>query len=80
MVVKNGWTEKIEELEKENKGYEVAYTRAVLNREDSKKYDRWFANLCFREKLILMKKYSVEDWFELDTKRKKTIYGLEVGV
>jgi len=26
-----------------------------------------------------MKKYSVEDWFELDTKRKKTIYGLEVN-
>jgi len=79
-MVVNKWTEKIEELEKENKGYEVAYTRAVLKNEESKKYDRWFANLCFREKLILMKKYSVEDWFELDTKRKKTIYGLEVGV
>jgi hypothetical protein len=79
MVVKNGWTEKIEELEKINKGYEVAYTRALLKNEESKKYDRWFANLCFREKLILMKKYSVEDWFELDTKRKKTIYGLEVN-
>ena len=79
MVVKNGWTEKIEELQKENKGYEVAYTRAVLKNEESKKYDKWYANLCFREKLILMEKYSVEDWFELDTKRKKTIYGLEVN-
>ena len=78
-MVVNKWTEKIEELEKENKGYETAYTRAVLKNEESKKYDRWFANLCFREKLILMKKYSVEDWFELDTKRKKTIYGLEVN-
>jgi hypothetical protein len=80
MVVKNGWTERIEELEKENKGYETAYTRAVLKNEESKKYDKWYANLCFREKLILMNKYTVEDWFELATKRKKTIYGLEVEV
>lgn len=79
MVVKNGWTEKIEELEKLNKGYETAYTITLLHREESKKLDRWFSNLCFREKLSLMKKYSVEDWFELDTKRKKTIYGLEVN-
>ena len=79
MVIKNGWTEKIEELEKENKGYEVAYTRAVLKNEESKKYDKWFANLCFREKLILMERYDIDDWFELDTKRKKTIYGLEVN-
>jgi len=78
MVVKNGWTEKIEELEKENKGYEVAYTRALLKNEESKKYDRWFANLCFREKLILMKKYSVEDWFELNHTEKKAIYDTEV--
>ena len=78
MVIKNGWTEKIEELEKENKGYETAYTRAVLKNEESKNYDRWYANLCFREKLILMKKYSVEDWFELNHTEKKAIYDLEV--
>ena len=80
MVVKNGWTEKIEELEKENKGYETAYTRAVLKNEESKKYDKWYANLCFREKLILMNKYTVEDWFELELERKQNIYSLEVEV
>ena len=37
MVIKNGWTEKIEELEKENKGYETAYTRAVLKNEERQK-------------------------------------------
>ena len=39
-MVVNKWTEKIEELEKENKGYEVAYTRALLKNEESKKYDK----------------------------------------
>ena len=43
-MVVNKWTEKIEELEKENKGYETAYTRAVLKNEESKKYDKWYAN------------------------------------
>ena len=37
-MVVNKWTEKIEELEKENKGYETAYTRAVLKNEKIKKY------------------------------------------
>jgi len=79
-MVVNGWTEKIEELEKVNKGYEVAYTRAVLKNEESKKYDKWFANLCFREKLSLFEKYEIDDWFELNYANKKAIYGLEVGV
>ena len=78
MVVKNGWTEKIEELEKENKGYETAYTRAVLKNEESKKYDKWYANLCFREKLILMERYDIDDWFELNHTEKKAIYDTEV--
>jgi hypothetical protein len=79
MVVKNGWTEKIEELEKLNKGYETAYTITLLHREDSKKYDRWFANLCFREKLVLFKKYDIDDWFELGYQEKLEIYKEERG-
>ena len=77
-MVVNKWTEKIEELEKENKGYEVAYTRAVLKNEESKKYDKWYANLCFREKLILMERYDIDDWFELNNTEKKAIYDTEV--
>ena len=73
-MVVNKWTEKIEELEKENKGYETAYTRALLKNEESKKYDRWFANLCFREKLILMERYDIDDWFELTLKEKQSVY------
>ena len=78
-MVVNKWTEKIEELEKINKGYETVYKRALLKNEESKNYDRWFANLCFREKLILMKKYSVEDWFELGYTEKLKIYKEERG-
>ena len=78
-MVVNKWTEKIEELEKENKGYETAYTRAVLKNEESKKYDRWFANLCFREKLSLLDRHEIDDWFELNHANKKAIYGLEVN-
>jgi len=77
-MVVNGWTERIEELEKENKGYEVAYTRAVLKNEESKKYDKWYANLCFREKLVLFERYDIDDWFELNYTDKKSIYDEEV--
>ena len=73
-MVKNGWTKKVEELEKENKGYEVAYTRALLKNEESKKYDRWFANLCFREKLSLLDRHDIDDWFELTLKEKQSVY------
>jgi hypothetical protein len=74
MVVKNGWTEKIEELEKLNKGYETAYTITLLHREESKKYDRWFSNLCFREKLSLLDRHDIDDWFELTLKEKQSVY------
>jgi hypothetical protein len=84
-MVVNKWTEKIGELEdkitnltNENKGYETVYKRALLKNAGSKKFDRWYSNLCFREKLILMKKYTIEDWFELELKRKRTIHDLEV--
>jgi hypothetical protein len=62
-----------------NKGYETAYTITLLHREDSKKYDRWFANLCFREKLVLFKKYDIDDWFELGYQEKLEIYKEERG-
>jgi hypothetical protein len=78
MVVKNGWTEKIEELEKLNKGYETAYTITLLHREESKKLDRWFSNLCFREKLSLLDRHDIDDWFELNHTEKKAIYDTEV--
>lgn len=45
----------------------------------SKKLDRWFANLCFREKLIVFERYDIEDWFELDYKEKLEIYKEEGG-
>lgn len=42
-----------------------------------KDLDRWYANLFFRQKLILMEKYKIEDWFELILEEKKKIYDRE---
>jgi hypothetical protein len=46
---------------------------------NSKPLDRWYANLCFREKLILMERHNIDDWFELEYKEKLEIYKEEGG-
>jgi hypothetical protein len=69
-----GYVAKLGELQKEIKGYETVYKRALLKNEESKKLDRWYADLCFREKLIILNKYKVDDWFELTLKEKQSVY------
>jgi len=47
--------------------------------EDTTPLDKWFSGLCFREKLMILGKYEIEDWFNEGYYTKKSIYDMEVG-
>ncbi len=41
--------------------------------------DNWFQSLSFSERITILSKYDVEDWYELDGDTKEYIYDEEGG-